>query len=258
MSLSHPGGWFDSHCHLDFLESDAAAAVEESRAAGVIGMITVGTDLTASQRCVEIASGLDGVWASVGVHPHDASGFDAGAAERLRTMAGHEKVVAIGETGLDYFRDLSPRADQMRAFRSQIEIAKELGLAVIVHMRDSHDDVFATLGEVGPPDRLVFHCFSGGPEEARLALDLGGFISFAGNVSYKSAGDLREAAAACPIERLLVETDTPFLAPLPHRGRPNRPALVPLVGAALAGAAGVSPDRLAEATSANARSVFGI
>jgi TatD DNase family protein len=247
--------WIDSHCHLDALE-DVEGALRRARAAGVEEMVTVGTDLETSRRCIEVAASTPGVWATVGIHPHDAHGFgDAELGEVVR-LAAAAKVVAIGEAGLDYYRDLSPREDQRRAFRAQIRVAKELGKALVLHVREALGDVFGVLAEEGPPERLVFHCFSGGADEARRAVELGGHVSFAGNVSYKSAETLRDAARVVPLDRLLVETDSPYLAPIPHRGKPNEPALVVAVGAALASATGRPVDEIGEATAANARSVF--
>jgi TatD DNase family protein len=249
--------WIDSHCHLDSLD-DAAGAVDRARAAGVAGMVTVGTDLETSRRCVELAGSAPGVWATVGVHPYDAEGFGPAELAEVVRLAGSPKVVAIGEVGLDYHRDHSPRQDQDRAFRAQIGAAKDLGKALVLHVRDALDDAFDVLADEGPPERLVFHCFSGGAAEARRAVELGGHVSFAGNVSYRSAEMLREAARAVPLGRLLVETDSPYLAPVPHRGKPNEPAFVLAVGAALASATGRSVDEIGEATAANARTVFGL
>ena len=233
-------------------------ALERAREAGVVGVVTIGTDLPTSRAAVAMAKDVPSVWAAVGVHPYDAALVDDVAVAELRGLAGRERVVAIGEIGLDYHREGSDRAVQQEAFGRQLELAAEIGAAVVIHMRDAHDDVVAMLAEAGPPERLVFHCFSGGPAEARRALELGGYVSFAGNVSYRSAGTLREAAAAVPLDRLLVETDSPYLAPVPHRGRPNEPALVPFVGAAVAGATGRSVEQIAAATVANTAHVFGL
>ena len=260
--MTAPAAWIDAHCHLDDVgrgdPAAVASAVERARAAGVETMVTIGTDLATSRAAVAIAGSRDEVWAAVGVHPHEASAMDGATLSDIADLAEHPKVVAIGEIGLDYFRDLSPRDLQRGAFREQLALAAALGMAVVIHMRDAHDDVFAILAEAGPPERLVFHCFSGGPEDARRGLDLGGYISFAGNVSYRSAGVLRDAAAAVPPDRLLVETDSPYLAPMPHRGKPNEPALLPAVGAAIAAAVGRPVEEIAAATAANAKRVFGL
>jgi TatD DNase family protein len=192
------------------------------------------------------------------VHPHDATTLTAEALDELEALASDPRVVAIGEIGLDYFRHLSPRDVQQEAFRRQLALARRLGAPVVVHMRDAHRDVFDILRESGPPERLVFHCFSGEAADAARGLELGGYISFAGNISYKSAQKLRDACAVVPLERLLVETDSPYLAPVPYRGKPNEPAFVPAVGAAVAAATGASVEEIAVATSANAAWIFGL
>jgi TatD DNase family protein len=249
--------WIDSHCHLDSLD-DPSGAVERAAAAGIAAMVTVGTDLETSRRGVAIAGAHSRVWATVGVHPHDADSLtDAGLAELLR-LAERDRVVAIGEIGLDYYRDLSPRPVQREWFRRQLAAAKAAGAAVVIHVRDALEDLFSILEDEGPPQRLVFHCFSGGPGDAERAVSLGGCVSFAGNVSFKNADALREAAQVVPIDRLLVETDSPYLAPAPHRGKPNEPRLVPVVGAAVAEAVGRPVHEIAAATTRNASAVFRI
>jgi TatD DNase family protein len=251
--------WVDSHCHLDSLdvvEGGLDGALGRARSAGVSQMVTIGCDLPTSRRAVEIAASAAGVHATVGVHPYDAKDVGDAELEELILLAQSPGVVAIGEVGLDYHREHSPRGAQDRVFRAQLRIAKDLGKAVVLHVRDALDDAFKVLEDEGPPGRLVFHCFSGGAGEAHRAVELGGHVSFAGNVSYKSAETLREAARAVPLDRLLVETDSPYLAPVPHRGKPNEPALVVAVGAALAAATGRSTAEIGAATAANARSVF--
>jgi TatD DNase family protein len=249
--------WIDTHCHLDDFE-DPSSAIDSARVAGVTAMVTVGTDLETSRLSVELALTHEPVWAVVGIHPHAASSFNPGLLQEIVGLASEEKVVGIGETGLDYYRELSPRSSQKAAFSEQIEAAKTLDLALVIHLRDAHDELFGLLEEAGPPQRLVFHCFSGGGDYARRALDLGGHISFAGNISYRGAEDLRDAALATPLDRLLVETDSPYLAPLPHRGKRNEPAFLPAVGAALAEALRKTQEEVAEATFSNARRVFRI
>jgi TatD DNase family protein len=249
--------WVDSHCHLDSVE-EADQAVDRALQAGVEAMITVGTDLESSRTSIDLSGRLRGVWASVGVHPHEAKTFTSDSLEELRILARNPHVVAIGETGLDYFRDLSPRPDQADAFRAQIDLAKELGLVLVVHNRDAHDDLFGILEEQAPLPQVVFHCFSGGIDEARRALDLGGHLSFAGNLSYPRSDDLRAAAAFTPLERLLVETDSPYLTPTPHRGKRNEPALVARVGEVLAEVRRMPSGQVAEATTANSMLVFGL
>lgn len=248
--------WIDTHCHLDFLDDPVESVLDRARSGRVAAVITIGTDLNSSEKAARLASELDGVYAAVGIHPHDASQLDDEALTRLQELASGDRVVAIGECGLDYYRDRSPRGVQVVAFVKQIELAKQLDIALVIHMREAHADVFSLLTEHGPPPHLVFHCFSGGAEEVERALELGAFISFAGNVSFPSAHDLREAARATPLDRILVETDAPFLTPVPHRGKPNEPVYVVHVGGALAEILDISLDEVAAATSFNARRLF--
>lgn len=252
--------WIDDHCHLGWERGDGTpdlaavdATVADARSAGVERMITVGTDLARSEDAIAVARRHPGVvWATVGLHPHEAKQGLAGLGELL----GEPEVVAVGECGLDYHYDHSPRDVQREAFAAQIALAHEHDLALVVHTREAWDDTFAVLDAEGTPPRTVFHCFTGGPAEARACLDRGGHLSFSGIVTFRGADDVREAAALCPLDRVLVETDSPYLAPVPHRGRPNRPALVPLVGAAVAEQLGVGVDELAAATWRNAEQVY--
>ena len=248
--------WTDSHCHVPYegLDAPEAELVDAARAAGVDRMITVGTDAAQSRAALEAAHRHERMWATVGLHPHDATDGVEGIVELLQ--APDPLVVAVGECGLDYFYEHSPRDAQRAAFAAQIGLARDLDLALVVHTRDAWDDTFDILAAEGVPARTVVHCFTGGPAEARRALDLGAWLSFSGIITFKTAGDVRAAAAMCPLERVLVETDSPFLAPVPHRGRPNQPAMVPVVGAAVAGAMGVAVDRVEAATTANATTVF--
>ncbi len=246
--------WIDNHCHLGW-EDDApvAAAVAEAEAAGVQRMITVGTDADRSVEAIAAARSHPGrVWATVGLHPHEARlGLD-GLAELLDDPA----VVAVGECGLDYFYEHSPRDAQQEAFAAQVALAHEHDLALVIHTRDAWDDTFAVLDAAGVPARTVLHCFTGGPDEARHCLDRGAYLSFSGIVTFKAADDLRAAAKLCPLDRVLVETDSPYLAPVPHRGHTNRPAYVPLVGAAVAEAMGVDVGAVAAASWDNAAAVY--
>jgi TatD DNase family protein len=248
-------GWVDSHCHLQFVTGGADAAIARARDAGVEWVVCVGTDLESSRQAVELAARHPDVHATVGLHPHDASRLDD-EWDALAQLATHEQVVAVGECGFDLHYEHSPPAAQERAFRAQIRLARELDRALVIHSREAWDDTFRVLGDEGAPVRTVFHCFTGGPDEARVALGLGGFLSFSGIVSFPAADDVRAAAAAAPLERLLVETDAPYLAPVPHRGRENEPALVTVVGAALADARGEAPDGVAAATTAAAAALF--
>lgn len=246
-------GFTDSHCHIDDrLPGGAAGAVADARAAGVNRMITVGCDEASSRTAIAMAARFDEVFATVGVHPHDAkdgTGF-------LEELLAAPKVVAVGECGLDYHYDHSPRDVQREAFAAQIQLAHRHGAPLVIHTREAWDDTFDILRAEGAPERTVFHCFTGGPDEARRCLDLGAFISFSGIVTFKSATDVQAAARMCPDDRFLVETDSPYLAPVPHRGKPNRPALVPVVGEAIATLRGQSVVDVARVTAANASVAF--
>jgi TatD DNase family protein len=279
--------WFDSHCHLqdEFDEPTEgpvephadrlAAAIARASEAGVTRMVCVGTGRDSSAEAVSLARSLrrpggpataEGValWATVGLHPHDAvdgvDGLDGLLAAELSADVdpAERVVVAIGECGLDYHYDHSPRPVQREAFALQVELAHRHGLALVIHTREAWDDTFDVLRGQGVPERTIVHCFTGGPEEARRCLDLGTSLSFSGVVTFKNASEVRDAAALCPLDRLLVETDSPFLTPVPHRGTPNEPARVPLVGAAVAHVKGVTRADVAEVTTANARRAFGV
>jgi TatD DNase family protein len=238
------------------LTGDADAAVTRAREAGVVAMICVGTALDTSRAAIAAADRYPDVRATVGLHPHDASSLDA-EWEALALLARGDVVVGIGETGFDLYYRHSPAREQELAFRRHIRLAHELDRALVIHSRDAWDDTFRVLVEEGVPRRTVFHCFTGGPADAERAFALGASVSFSGIVSFKNADDVRAAAAITPLDRMLVETDAPFLAPVPHRGEQNEPALVVDVGAALAAAAGLSLSEVAAATRANAATVFG-
>ncbi|MFN0090794.1 MAG: TatD family hydrolase [Acidimicrobiales bacterium] len=246
--------WIDNHCHLPAEPAAAAEVLAAARAAGVERLVVVGADLASARAAAALAAAEPGVWATAGVHPHEASGGLAGLADLL----AEPKVVAVGECGLDYWYDHSPRPVQRDVFAAQIDLAHERGMPLMIHTRDAWDDTFALLAERGAPERTVFHCFTGGPGEAERCLALGAYLSFSGIVSFKNAADVRAAAARCPLERLLVETDSPYLAPAPHRGRPNQPAYVVHVGEALAAARGVEPAEIAAATWSNAERFYGL
>ncbi len=254
-------GWTDSHCHLQDPYGPGPSAGDEglrallgrAAAAGVTRAICVGTDLDTSRAAIRIASLHElpvEVFATVGLHPHEASRGTGGLAELLE-VEGAERVVGIGECGLDYFYEHSPRDAQLAALRDQLELAGARGLAVVLHVRDAFDDLFALLEDRGVPERGIVHCFSGGPAEARRAVELGMWVSVSGIATFKNAGAIREALAEVPLERLLVETDSPFLAPVPHRGATNEPAFVPLVGAAVAATLNLDV-RLVEASTSRA------
>jgi TatD DNase family protein len=243
--------WVDSHCHIDS-DADPASVIAEARAAGVVHLVNVGTDVASSQQAIDVAAVHEGVWATVGVHPHDASG----GLEGLESLVSLPGVVAIGECGLDYQYDHSPRETQREVFAAQIALAVDRGLPVVVHSREAWADTFDILGSEAGATPVVMHCFTGGPDEAQRCLDLGAYLSFSGIVTVPSAPEVRQAATLCPADRLLVETDSPFLAPIPHRGRPNEPAHVGLVGTAIADLRGLDVAEFASITSANALAAF--
>ncbi len=249
----------DTHCHLDLMEVDPAAAVAAATAAGVSTIITIGIDLASSARAVELASEFPEVYAAVGMHPHEGSAVNDDVMGRLRELAAHPKVVAIGETGLDFYRNRSPHADQERSFRSHIELARDLTLPLIVHDREAHEQTLAILRDAQLSEAaIVMHCFSGDLAMAEACLALGCYISIAGPVTFRNARRLQEVVPELPLSRLLLETDSPFLAPHPHRGKPNSPAMLPLIARAIADLLTLPPASVASATSANAQRVFGL
>ncbi|HEY5274617.1 MAG TPA: TatD family hydrolase [Acidimicrobiales bacterium] len=256
--------WTDSHCHLHD-ESDTDELLARARQAGVERLILVGTDPSSSARAVELATSVgDGAYATVGLHPHEATLGTAQILELLQSAADSGSigasgaVVGVGECGLDYYYEHSPRATQREVFTEQIALAKQFGLALVIHTRDAWDDTFEVLRSEGAPDRTVIHCFSGGVEEASACLDLGCYISVSGIVTFKNAGALRDAARFVPDDRILVETDAPYLAPVPHRGQRNEPAWVAVVGEAVAAVRGTPIATFAALTRENTARVFQI
>jgi TatD DNase family protein len=243
----------DSHCHLYETRGvpldDVIAA---ARAAGVTTMINVGCDAATTASAIDIAGRYDGIVATAGLHPHDAT-------DGIDTIVGFlddPNVVAVGEAGLDYHYDHSPRDVQREVFAAQIQLANERSLPLVVHTREAWDDTFDVLAAEGLPARTIFHCFSGGPDEARRCLDLGAFLSFSGIVTFKTATDLHAAAVLCPTDRLLIETDSPYLAPVPFRGRTNQPAHVQHVAQYIADLRSMSVDELAASTVAATHAAF--
>ncbi len=252
----------DTHCHLDIMGVDVDTALAEARAVGVGTVVQVGVDLPSSRWSAELAARYPQVHAAVALHPNEA-GAGAATDEALReieALAALPQVVAVGETGLDHYRTESAEGHrrQEASFRAHLAIAKRTGRALVIHDRDAHDDVVRVLLDEGAPDRVVFHCFSGGVELARTCAEHGWYASFAGTVTFKNAQGLREAAAALPRELLLVETDAPFLTPAPHRGRPNAPYLVPLTVRTLAEVTGTEVDELSATLMANGRRAFAL
>ena len=237
----------DTHAHLDALHEDPAEVVARARVAGVSRILTIGTE-----QAVALADAHEGVYAVVGVHPHEAG--EEHDLELVRALLGHPKAVAVGEIGLDHFRDYAPRDAQQRLFERQLDLARELGKPVVIHTRAADDETAATLA--GFDGTVVMHCFSS-PHLLPTALERGYYVSFAGNVTYKNATDLRLAATQVPSDRLLAETDCPYLAPQPVRGRKNEPAYVLHTLAELARVRGVDPAELEAQIERNANACFG-
>lgn len=260
----------DSHAHLDFgpFDGDREAVIARAREAGLVAIVNAGADLASSRASVALAERYDFIYATVGIHPHDAKSITPAVLDELRDLAHHPKVVAVGEIGLDYYRDRSPRPVQRRAFADQLALAAELGqsrglpLPVVIHSRSgnhdcrAHDDVLAMLRDwdgVG-----VLHSYAAGPERLDEALAMGFYVGISGPVTFKKAERLREVAATAPLDRLLVETDSPYLTPEPYRGKRNEPAYVCYVVQAVARARNVPEEAVAQATADNARRLFGI
>ena len=247
------GGYTDTHCHLyDSRAGTVAELIDGAHAAGVTTMISVGCDAASTAQAIEVAAAHDGIYATAGLHPHEAKH----GVETILPFLDDPHVIAIGECGLDYYYDHSPRELQRAAFAAQIQLAHERHLPLIVHTRDAWADTFDVFAAEGVPERTIFHCFTGGPEEARTCLDLGAFLSFSGIVTFKTATDLQDAARLCPADRMLAETDSPYLAPVPHRGKTNQPAFVTHVVQALGDLRNEPTEHVRRTTSQNARLAF--
>ncbi|MEO8293393.1 MAG: TatD family hydrolase [Actinomycetota bacterium] len=253
--LAVQSGAVDTHCHLFLLDRDPADVVEAARLAGVGRLICVGVDAPTSRRSLELADSLGGVFATAGLHPHDASTLDHRMEAELEEMLQDPRCVGVGETGLDHFRMQSPAQDQERVFRLHIDLARESGKPLVVHVRDAWPDALRVLDE-GSAERVVIHCFSGDAEVARECVARGYYLSFAGNVTYPKNEHLRQAAGSAPLDRLLVETDSPFLSPQKVRGSDNEPANVTITLREIASARGETFETLRDATAANAFTVF--
>ena len=249
--------WIDNHCHLSSAP-DVAEQLADARAAGVVACIAVGTTVEDSARCLAIAEDSDSVWATAGVHPHDAAGGTEGLEELLRSGKRSGLLVAVGECGLDYHYMHSPADAQREAFRRQIGLAHQMDLPLVIHSRDAWSDTFELLDEEGAPRRTVFHCFSGGSSESTEVLARGALLSISGIVTFPSAVPLREAVAGAPIDRLMVETDSPYLAPIPFRGKRNTPAKVVRVGEEIAELKGTEVGALATVLRATTESFYGL
>jgi len=248
----------DSHCHLDFSDfaPEREAIIARAQAAGVETMLTITTRLDEFDKVLAITEANEGIWCSVGAHPHEAKDHAALAPQQLVVLTAHPKVVGLGETGLDFHYDLSPRDTQERVFRAHIEASCTTGLPLIVHAREADREIARILDETRPPAG-VMHCFSSGRALAEAALALGFYISISGIVTFRNAEELRSIVRDLPLDRLLVETDAPYLAPVPYRGKRNEPAFVAATAAAVAELKGIEPEELAEITSANFFRLFG-
>jgi TatD DNase family protein len=263
-----PAEAFDSHCHLDLIERPVPEILADARAARITRVVTIGVDLPTSRWAADCADAHAGVYAAVAVHPNETAGAtepaaDRGAVDRdtvlaeIGSLAALPQVRAIGETGLDYYRDWAPPDVQRDWFRAHIEIAKEAGKALMIHDRDAHEDVLRILDADGPPEHVIFHCFSGDAAMAKRCAEAGYVMSFAGNMTFSSAQQLRDAVAAAPLDLILAETDAPFLTPVPYRGRPNAPAMVAHTLRAIAEVKHVDLAELCAAVTATGERVFG-
>lgn len=252
----------DTHCHLTFeeLAGDVAAVIERSRAAGVTGWITIGTDPQENQNAVELAEKFENMYAAVGIHPHDARTVTADTLKELREIAQHKRIVAIGETGLDYHYNFSSHEEQKSVFAEHLKIAAELNLPVVIHCREAFDETMEILEQhSGDVKKVVFHCFSGSAAQAEIILDRGFYVSFTGAVTFKNAESIREAARIVPMDRMMVETDSPYMSPEPMRKQKiNEPALMVHTAKRLAELKGMSLADFAEAVTATSKAFFGL
>jgi len=255
----------DTHCHLTFeqLDGDIDAVVDRSMAAGVVGWITIGTDPQHNLKAVELANRFENMYAAVGIHPHDAKDVTAGTMSELKELAQSDKVVAIGETGLDFHYDFSPRQDQRRVFEAQLEIARQMNLPVIIHSREAFEETIDILEQFislkGRLKGVVFHCFSGSAQQARIVLDHGFYISLTGVVTFKNAENARQAAKIVPADRLMLETDCPYMSPAPMRKQKiNEPALMIHTARFLAELKEMEPADFARAVTAASKDFFGL
>ena len=258
-----PAEALDSHCHLEMIERPVTEVMAEARAAGIRRAVTIGTDLASSTWAAQAAYRHPDVYAAVAVHPNETVAAASSPAQRTEVLAQIaelallERVRAIGETGLDYYREYASPVVQRDWFRAHIAMAKQARKALVIHDRDAHQDVLDILEDEGPPEKVIFHCFSGDAAMAKHCAEAGYVMSFAGNITFSSAGALREAAAAAPVELLLVETDAPFLTPVPYRGRPNSPALMAHTVRALADIKQIGVADLCAQLTATSERMFG-
>ncbi|MGI4953293.1 MAG: TatD family hydrolase [Janthinobacterium lividum] len=250
----------DSHCHLDmFPEEERAELLARAAEAGVGELVSIGTRLGQSRQLIDLAAKYDNVWCTVGVHPHNAGEGPAPDPEALAALTRHRKVIGLGESGLDYFYDKAPRAAQQASFKAHIQGARLAGVPLVIHARNADEDIAAMLQaewDAGGPFAFLLHCFSSGPGLAEAALALGGSLSFSGILTFPKSEDIRAIARKAPADRILVETDAPYLAPVPFRGKRNEPSYVSRTAEVLAGVRGLSTDALAELTTQNFRRLF--
>jgi len=253
--------YFDTHAHLDDKQfrDDRDLAIERAREAGVELIVNVGYNVSSARRTIELTKKYDFIYGSVGMHPHDAKTLDDKSYGELKSMALHPKIVAIGEIGLDYYWNHSPHDVQQKVFRQLIALAKEVKLPIIIHDRDAHQDIFDIIREEGAREvGGIFHCYSGNWPLAREAIKMGFYISIAGPVTFHNARRAQEVVKLVPLDYLLIETDCPYLAPMPYRGKRNEPAYVVKVAEMIAEIKGITVEKVAEATTENGKKAFGI
>jgi TatD DNase family protein len=251
----------DTHAHLDFpeLSGDFPGVLNRARENGIYEIITIGIDIPSSQKAIEIAQGCAKIFATVGIHPHGAARLDANTLETLRKLAGEKKVVAIGEIGLDYFRNYQPRDIQGECLRQQLRLACEVNLPVVFHIRDAFNDFFEIVQDyIDDLKGLVLHCFSGDWKVAERCLDMGGYLSIPGTVTFPKAEAQQDVVKRAPLDRLLLETDAPYLTPVPYRGKDNEPSYLLYTARKVAELRGLSVDEVARHTTLNAHHVFGL
>lgn len=251
---------FDTHAHLDdeAFDIDREEVIENIRNSPVGRIVNIGSSLKSSVRSVELAQDHDFIYAAVGIHPHEANALTADAITQIIQLTRHPKVVAIGEIGLDYYYDFAPRNVQQRCFIEQIQLAKELALPFVIHSRDATKDTYDILNEYAKDTRFVLHCYSQSREMVQQYVKLGGYISFAGTLTFKNATNLKEAIHAVPLDRLLIETDSPYLSPVPKRGQRNNPTYVQYVAAEAARLLNISFEQISNITTKNAHTFYGI
>ena len=250
--------FMETHTHLDLIKKNAEEVVKEAAEKGVAKMVTIGIDLESSKIALEFASRIEGVYAAVGFHPHEAKFLDEENLKELEKLAKKGKVVAIGETGLDYYWNHSTLPCQMEAFKKQVNLARKLNLPLIIHDREAHQDTLKVLAEEAKDLKIILHCFSGDLDMAKVCIGRGYYLGIGGVVTFSNAIKLRAIVKEVPLENLVLETDSPYLAPHPFRGKPNEPKYIPLIAERIAGIKGISLEEVAATTSKTAQEFFGI